>query len=200
MTEFIRDTCETLGVDLKIIKPKEGIIEYHKRMGVPADIVPVWSSMEASILVKDRPLINSSLRCCWDMRWNPMREFVAQYRPTFVIRGSKKIDKAVGVPNGHAEDGITYISPLWDMSDADVYGYLKSIKVELPDHYEMVQDSLDCYLCSAFLSFDTSIEKIEFTKTRYPDLWPSLRDNLRIVKDSLASEAAAVSAALAVIA
>lgn len=195
--QFVVDTCAALGATLVIVSPKEEIRAFHKRVGVPSDLVPVYSTVEFAPYVSDgRPLVNPTMRCCVTMLLAPMAEYIATVKPDFVVRGSKQSDLRVGVPNGHVEDGVTYLSPLWHMTDDGVFAYLQSVGAELPDHYGMVNDSLDCYLCSGHLTFGTGAGRLEYTRRRYPDLWPELEANLMTMRLAVGSELALIDGAL----
>lgn len=197
--QFVIDACASLGADLVIVEPAEPIRSFHERLGVPADVVPVFSTVELAPYLTEtekRPLVNPVMRCCASMLLAPMQEFVDKARPQFVVRGSKKADRRVGVPDGHVENGITYLSPLWNMTDADVFAYLDEVGAKLPTHYATVNDSLDCYLCSGHLTFGTGAARVEYTRRQHPDLWPELERNLTVMRSAIGRELALVDEAL----
>src|SRR5262249_18785421 len=99
------------------------------------------------------------------------------------------------VGNGYKENGVTYDSPLWEWSDGDVYAYLKEQSVMLPDHYGAINDSLDCWICSAHLAHHGD-EKMRYIREHYPDLWPIVADRVSTVRSVLASELRRIHSAL----
>ena len=132
------------------------------------------------------------------MIFEPMQKAVKESGVKTVLRGSKKSDSRVGVADGHVEDGITYLSPLWNWSDAQVFGYLEKEGVTLPKHYTAVPDSLDCWLCTGHL-LRHGAAKAQWTKENYPDLWPELSRRLGALRDVIDSERAALAASFDVV-
>ena len=188
MLKFVRDTCAKLGAELRIVKPPVTIEEFHSRLGLPSDIVPVEAMQQMRIYSRrtDGVMLQSSLSCCGTMLWNPMQKAMYDDNIRVVIRGSKRADGHVGVPDGYKDDrGVVYSSPLWEWTDDDVFSYLAEVGAELPEHYAAVNNSFDCLLCTAFLSHPGARERLEFTKRRYPKEWPLLEARLRQVRDAI---------------
>ncbi len=112
-----------------------------------------------------------------------------------VLRGSKKCDHRVGVGPSVEVEGITYESPLWDWSDDDVYVYLKEQGAELPEHYPEINDSLDCWICTAHLAHHGD-QKMKYIRENYPEFWPIVSERLGRVRKVLSDEMARISPAL----
>lgn len=200
MRQFVVDTCKKLGATLKIVTPPVSIEAYQAAHGLPSDIVPTEVSPQMQPFLKDKAEVRlqSSLTCCANMLWLPMQRALAADHITNVIRGSKKCDGHVGVPDGHIENGVTYHSPLWNWSDADVFNYLREVGAELPEHYEASNNSADCIFCTAFLCHEGARERLEWTKEKYPELWPTLKTRLNMVREVIDGEREKVDDALRV--
>ena len=182
--EHVERTCEKLGATLCIVCPPESVHGYTERVGLPADIVPV----EASDLVpvNGGVRLQPYTRCCAAMIWLPMQDAICELGVNVVLRGSKACDARVGVSDGHVEDGITYRSPLWHWSDADVMAYLKRQGADLPKHYPEVPDSFDCWICSAHLPHHGAA-KLRWTREHYPEFYAITADRIRKVRETLIS-------------
>lgn len=191
--EHVERTCQKLGATLRVITPQESVRAYTERMGLPADIVPV----EASDLmpVRGGTRLQPYTRCCGEMLWRPMAQAINEMGAKIVLRGSKKCDSRLGVPDGYVEGGITYRSPLWHWSDADVMAYLKEQGAELPKHYAEVPDSLDCWLCSAHLPHHGAA-KLKWTREHYPELFPIVAERIEKVRGVLLEHVNRISPAL----
>jgi phosphoadenosine phosphosulfate reductase len=194
---FVEETCRRLGARLEIVRPEMPVGAYTEQFGLPADIVPVEALAEMAPYLKEKPkqLLRPYLACCKAMIFDPMQAAIREMGATTVYRGSRKADARVGVPDGFVEDGITYLSPLWHWSDADVMAYLKREGVTLPAHYESVPDSLDCWLCTGHLARHGAA-KMQWTRENYADLWPELSDRLRRVEAVLEDHVGRIAAAL----
>lgn len=187
--DHIHGTCDRLNARLTIIHPPEDIREFHKREGLPSDIVPYEQTVhfrETMYAHVETP-IQTYVNCCYKMIMQPVDLFVRNNGYNTVIRGSKKCDARVGVPDGFSYDGVTYLSPIWDWSHEEVFAYLKQRGVELPPHYRYFPDSLDCYLCTGHLKH-YGLERIEFIKKFHPDKWPELYERLLKVGSAVENE------------
>jgi 3'-phosphoadenosine 5'-phosphosulfate sulfotransferase (PAPS reductase)/FAD synthetase len=186
---FVHELCDELGARLVVIGPPMAIRAYHALAGLPSDIVPVEATQEMAPYLADKPeqLLQSYTRCCGAMLWEPMQKAIRESGARTVLRGSKKADARVGVTSGHTEDGIQYLSPLWDWSDEKVLAYLEQAGVTLPAHYATVNDSLDCTICTAHLAHHGAA-KMRFMREHYPELWIETGDRLRRLGDTLNHE------------
>lgn len=187
--EFITETCDRLGARLTFIKPEITINEYIEKAGLPADIVPVESDAQFMGYLNDVPAVRLQpySRCCSAMIWQPMDRAVKMSGATLVLRGSKAFDGRRGVPSGHIEGGIEYASPLWDWSDSDVMGYLKAEGIMLPYHYNRVNESLDCTICTAHLAHNGT-DKMRFLRSDYPEIAADVKGRLGLIRDEVARQ------------
>lgn len=202
VVKFVRDTCEKLGARLKVVAPPVPIREFQATHGLPSDIVPVEASAQMSVYSKtDQPVkIQSIFSCCGAMVWKPLSEAMIADGITTVIRGSKACDQYVGVPDGHVDErGIVYQSPIWNWSDEDVFQYLKEVGADLPEHYAEVNNSFDCYLCTAFLTHSGAAERLRYTKKHYPKQWKELEMRARVVRHIVDRERGRLNEAFSVV-
>jgi ubiquinone/menaquinone biosynthesis C-methylase UbiE len=135
---------------LEVKGDQPGVIE---RYGYPSDVVPVLSSPQGSVLNgRHGPLIQSFMDCCARSLWAPMYNAIKALGITRVIRGQRNDEKLTGpVRNGDLIDGIEYILPIQDWTEAEVFAYLKEVSAEIPAYYENGErTSRDCWSCTAF--------------------------------------------------
>jgi 3'-phosphoadenosine 5'-phosphosulfate sulfotransferase (PAPS reductase)/FAD synthetase len=193
---YVEDTCRDLGARLTILEPDEPLEQYHARVGLPADVLPYWSSPSAVVYRADAPAARyqEPLRCCSARLWEPGQRYIRSSGHTLVLRGSKVADSRVGAPNGHIADGVEYRSPLWSWTDADVLSFLDARGVALPLHYaDGVADSLDCWSCTAHLQYHGAA-KLAWMRRHTPDLFAALAPRLAAVQQGTTAAALDVGA------
>lgn len=192
VVDFVMETCRAWNARLTIVRPVVDVKSYTEEFGLPSDIVPVDSSPEMRGFIHQRQPLQSYFSCCRKMLWEPMHKFVIDSDATLVLRGAKKSDPRVGVPPGHFDGGIEYASPLWNWSDDKVHAYLKQEGVSLPAHYASVNDSLDCWLCSAHLAHHGK-EKLAYLKEAYPAYWQETSERIARVRSEVMTHLSAVN-------
>lgn len=196
--DHIHATLDALGVKATFIRSDS--MGWTKTHGMPADIIPVEASDVAPHMAGASPRLISYFTCCFENIMRPMHEYVTASGHSLVLRGSKKADARVGVPSGFTFNGIEYRSPLWDWSDGEVFTYLSGNGISIPDQYDHgVNDGLDCWFCPAHLHH-SGAKKLEYLKTKYPDLWPDIAANVRTVASVAREEMARLSAVWDVVA
>lgn len=172
-------TLAALGVTATVLRSDSAA--WTGANGLPADVVPVESAEAAPFMEGQGPRLVNYLSCCFENIMRPMHEYVEASGHTLVLRGSKRADSRVGVPSGFVANGIEYRSPLWDWSDAEVFSYLDGEGIPLPEQYAAgVNDGLDCWFCPAHLKHHGGA-KLRYLRTAYPDLWPTISNNVRTV-------------------
>lgn len=198
--EFVRETCEKLKLRLRVVKPPIQISEYIEKFGYPSDIVPVEASLPMrNFNSGEGPMLQSGFQCCTAMLFRPLMLALQEDGITDIYRGSKKCDDRVGVADGFEdENGVTYHSPLWDWTDADVFDYLKRRGIEPAHHYKFVNESLDCVNCTAYLKGHASADRVRYTRDNYPERWPEFKRRLQLVNSVVSQERAAISEAMSV--
>lgn len=197
VVKHIHQTCEKLGAKLVTIRPPVDVFQHTQENGLPSDIVPVEATALAQVFLKPPPaqILQPYTQCCGAMIWEPMLKYTMDNGVDLVLRGSKACDQRVGIGPKNLVEGITYESPLWDWSDDDVYAYLREQGAELPDHYPEINDSLDCWICTAHLAHHGD-QKMHYIKKNYPDLWPVVADRMNRVRGVIEHEAARIAPAM----
>jgi 3'-phosphoadenosine 5'-phosphosulfate sulfotransferase (PAPS reductase)/FAD synthetase len=197
VVRHIEETCEKLKANLIVIRPPLDVMAYTAIKGLPSDIVPVEASAEMAPYLRDTPkqLLQSYLTCCGAMLWQPMMTYIHDNKIELVFRGSKASDSRVGVGPKHIENGVTYESPLWEWSDEDVFAFLSENGVSLPAHYAHINDSIDCWMCTAHLAHHGD-EKMRYIRDHYPDLWPTVQDRMGKMRNTVLDEMMKVTPAV----
>ena len=194
MYQHIKDlvvkTCENLNVKLKIVRPKMDIKDFHKENGLPSDIVPI-SKIEAmrDTFKNKGASLQGSVHCCSLMLWKPLHDAMIEDDIRVIVRGAKKADAHMSVPDGFIDErGVKYKNPLWEMTDNEVFKYLRENNIELPKHYSEVNCSFDCVGCSAFLYEAGTPGRLAWTKKNLPERWEYLRARINTVRSVLEDE------------
>lgn len=125
------------------------------RDGPPADVVGVWQTPMGRIVraAQDLPPVQTPFDCCHNNIWKPLDRAVRAFGATVVIRGQRN-GEAIKSPvrSGHIENGVKYVFPIEDWTEAQVLEYLDNKGIALPKHYAYFNSSLDCGHCTAYLS------------------------------------------------
>jgi phosphoadenosine phosphosulfate reductase len=128
--------------------------EFIWNMGYPVDLLPVNSTALGAMIhgVSGAKFVDY-LTCCASNIWEPMHNASRQLGVTEIIRGQKLSDKRRSpIFSGQTVDGILYTFPLENMTDEDVFNYLRTEKVKAPAYYEKGEISgHDCWDCTAYL-------------------------------------------------
>jgi len=191
MNKFIMDACKKFNVPLEIIRPPIPVQAHTELYGYPSDIVPSEFSPEHAFLWQAPPetKIQSRLQCCSALRWQPLQTAIMNSRITTVIRGYRNTDRyRTQGSRVVIENGIKYVAPLYDWTDQDVFEYLEKEGVGLPEQYGTTDNSLDCWLCTAFSTNKGSENDFKYIREHYPELWPELASRVRRVKDAVEKE------------
>jgi 3'-phosphoadenosine 5'-phosphosulfate sulfotransferase (PAPS reductase)/FAD synthetase len=149
---------------------------YISEWGYPVDIVPVWRTGFGMSLDErwGRKFIDWT-SCCATNIWAPLEKATRELGANVVYRGQKTADKIKSpIRSGHNENGVTYIFPLEEWTDEDVFAYLGD---RVPPHYRSGErTSRDCVNCTAYLH-----ENVE----RIAALPKNVRIELSVVLDDL---------------
>jgi 3'-phosphoadenosine 5'-phosphosulfate sulfotransferase (PAPS reductase)/FAD synthetase len=189
--DYVTETCRDLGANLIVVRPPIPVQQHIAEHGLPSDIVPDSSTDLMSLYLKEAPpRLQSAMSCCGASLFAPMYNAVKEGGYTVVYRGTKLSDERTGLGETFTVDGVEYRHPLWTWSDEDVRDYLDDLDVKLPEHYAAVNDSLDCYCCTAHTRTSYAADRLEWIRKNYPDKWPSLSNDLRTVRRTVAIEAA----------
>jgi 3'-phosphoadenosine 5'-phosphosulfate sulfotransferase (PAPS reductase)/FAD synthetase len=169
--------------------------ESIKRSGYPVDVVPIRFSVPGhSFEPGDRIKIRPYLSCCGENIWWPLEAYCKEKGFTTVIRGQRHDERMrTPIPHGHVEDGVTYLFPIEQWTEGDVFHYLHKNDIEIPAHYAVTKTSLDCWSCTAFLH-ESGVHK--WLKTKHPEKHKESQSRLRQIKAAIESEMAYLNAVL----
>ena len=156
--------------------------------GLPVDLVPVWHTpIGRRCRTGSSERAQSPFDCCYANIWKPLDEFVRAVGATLVIRGQRAEERVKApIRSGHIEDGIEYLFPIEDWTQADVLAYLVANDVVLPRYYTYVNSSLDCQHCTAYLFENRG--KFDFIEQYHPALHDELQRTLRGMRKVAHSE------------
>lgn len=178
MTAFIRDFGTRWG---RYHEVKTDLMEEWKRGGLPSSIVPTEHSVEATRKPRE-PKIQPWLSCCARGRSLPGIEwFLSHADFTGELTGQREQDNNPAIqrvmfhPNGKA----TYC-PLWDWTENEVFIYLAECGVQLPFHYAIEPESLECWCCPKLTP-----GRVAFMQEFYPAEAAVALEHARRVKASL---------------
>lgn len=147
--------------------------------GWPVDVLPVANSPWGGAIsghegIQLRPWIE----CCARNFWIPMNDAVRAHGITRVIRGQRTNEQYKSpIRSGAIVEGVEYVFPLEDWTEAEVFAYLKKIGVAAPAYYDEVKSSLDCWLCTAFL--DVKDAQIGYLAKHHPEKHAIVHGKLR---------------------
>jgi 3'-phosphoadenosine 5'-phosphosulfate sulfotransferase (PAPS reductase)/FAD synthetase len=199
MFDFVRPfaerVCNLWDFKLEVIetKPLQGVL--------PSDIVPAWSTPFGNWFLPDEDKavteLVSGIDCCNAVLWQPLKQAVQESGTSLVIRGSKDTDAHISVKSGTVFEGVEYLNPLAEWTDTEVMFYLKDYAIELPKQYGLgVNHSLDCAHCTAWLSTEAEVQRIQFTREHYPEIFAELQHRMGLVLDETHRRSAALVPAL----
>ncbi len=185
VSEFVRSSVSALGMRLHVTGPETSCDSWQAANGYPADVVPWDATPQMKFAITNQPVsIVPYATCCTVNLWQPLQDSIKALGADTIIRGSKACDSKVSVPDGFVSDGVTYLSPLWNWSDDDVFAYLEKHGVELPPQYASGGDSLDCWCCTAYLN-DHGRERFNYLKQNYPSLYVEAARRLDAVRQTV---------------
>lgn len=165
------------------------------RSGYPVDVVPIRYSVpghafEPGERIKTRPY----MACCGENIWWPMEKHCRDNGFTTLIRGQRNDERMrTPIKSGHVQDGVTYLFPIEDFTEADVFQYLHDNDIEVPAHYAVTKTSLDCWSCTAFLH-ESGVH--QWLKQEHPEKHRESQSRLREIKTAIQAEMAYLDAVL----
>jgi phosphoadenosine phosphosulfate reductase len=153
--------------------------------GLPSDIVPIdWTTDGMNYTGQKSVKVQSYLGCHFQNIAIPLMKAAHDNGVTKLIRGQRLDEpKKSTAVNGSIVDGITYIQPIENWTKKQVLDFIVSQRGELPEHYHIEHSSLDCYDCTAFMA--DSVDRIEWTKTKHPDLYDKYLIKMNALKSTL---------------
>ena len=186
IVNFIRKTTSDLNMQLHEVGPSIPVEQWQDKNGLPVDILPIDAApvMRATLANPPKQALVPYNVCCTVNKWQPMQNLISDIGAKIVIRGSRKSDPKISAADGHVENGITYLSPIWDWSDEDVFEYLKGMGAEIPPQYEQGGDSMDCWCCTAYMDHHGA-QRYAHMKKHFPELYAKGSARLGRVRETL---------------
>lgn len=123
--------------------------------GPPADVVGVWQTPTGRLLrvAQSLPPVQTPFDCCAENIWRPLDRASRGLGATVIVRGQRNSEALKStVRSGYIENGVKYVFPIEEWTEAQVLEYLEREGVPLPKHYAYFNSSLDCGHCTAYLS------------------------------------------------
>lgn len=155
---------------------------FVREHGHPADVIPFEATPEGRIATRSNgPRLVPLQQCCRENLWIPAQRCVREYGATGCIRGDKTSDPlSSGILSGMVIDGVEYLFPLADWSDAQVMDYLGD---ELPPSYRRgLATSLDCINCTAYLAENPG--RIADLRETHPRAYREVEPVIRWMRDA----------------
>jgi phosphoadenosine phosphosulfate reductase len=129
--------------------------ENIKKYGYPSDVVPInYTPLGKQWVKKSHDFkIQSAFDCCAMNMWHPLNDAMKLLGIKTVIRGQRRDEQYTAkITDGHVDtQGITYRLPIENWTVEQVFEYLKTNSVEVPDYYSTEATSHDCWNCTAYL-------------------------------------------------
>lgn len=125
------------------------------RNGPPADVVGVWQTPTGRLLrvAQTMPPVQAPFDCCAENIWRPLDRASRGAGATIIVRGQRNSEVLKSpVRSGYIENGVKYVFPLEEWTEAQVVEFLDNRGIALPKHYAYFNSSLDCGHCTAYLS------------------------------------------------
>jgi phosphoadenosine phosphosulfate reductase len=122
--------------------------------GWPVDVLPVRNTALGVSLYGDAPLMQSYLNCCAENIWFPLHKAILDCGATKAIKGQRGADEHKSTAkDGTTIYGVTYLMPIYDWTDAQVFAFLEDAGAELAPGYRAGEKTgRDCWDCTAYLS------------------------------------------------
>jgi phosphoadenosine phosphosulfate reductase len=168
--------------------------ECIERNGFPVDILPIENHPQIQHLAQQRKLkLQGFMECCYRNILKPLHDKTLELGATLIIRGQKNCDRLKSpVRSGDVVDGIEYLFPLEDWSDARVLAFVQDSGL-LPEHYQQANTSLDCMTCTAHLRDNGW--KLPYLDAHHPSQAATVRHRLKLISQELEPTLHALSAA-----
>jgi len=125
----------------------------------------------------------------------PMHRACTSLGATVIVRG-QRTDERIKSPirSGTIYNGVKYIFPLEDWTEDQVRGYLVSMGVPLPRHYDYFNSSLDCGHCTGYVS--ENVGRMRYLREHHPDVHAEVVQRLSRIMLGAATEMGNIVAAL----
>lgn len=155
--------------------------EWRQINGHPVDALPEAGAYDArGTGLPDMPIMCLPMECCVANISLPLMQKVLELGATTLIRGDKLSDpRRPTTRHGDEVQGVRFLFPLRDFSDAQVIEYLDRIG-QLPAHYIGGQvHGTDCMTCTATFGMGPEVVRASCPKGHADKVLRPLRESLR---------------------
>lgn len=174
MVEFVR----AFGTDWRLVELAGDLAAQFRQFGLPSTIVPVRHAVGGHPHPLE-PKLTPWIHCCARVRFQPALDWLRDQGVTLFLHGQRRED---GNPMPWIGDklvpGVEAHAPLWYWSNADVATYIEAHGITLPSHYGEVQDSLECFVCTAPLTSS----RLAYMQRAYPEYARRVEDAARQIR------------------
>lgn len=181
----------------RFIEVKGNAPQWIEEHGWPVDVLPVSHSATGRILHGgNNQLMQPFTDCCAQNVWGPMQRAMLEMKAPLVIRGQRNSEKMKStIRSGHTQDGVEYWFPIEDWSEGEVFQYLRSAGVELPQSYlDGAGTSVDCLHCTAWMRDNSSV--MGWLEARHPDAYREVCRRLSTIRSAALEDVDAITEAL----
>lgn len=175
---FVRD----IGRVHELVEIRSDLRSQWARYGLPVELLPIHNALPGR--VHREPKLQLWTSCCEMNRSRPSFDFLmAQPRGAVVLHGQRLDDGApgLGMQSWPFSPAVKLVAPLADWKAADVREYVAREAVPLPSHYAEVEDSLDCWPCTAAPLHRAGDSRMAYLRRNHPDFHRAVVAGLRRV-------------------
>lgn len=183
--EHVRKNAQ--GFELRVIKHDP--VSRWFRDGLPSSIIPIdhWKGATSTPLA---PRVQPWKVCCAG-RIDDNLDLLASYGFNVLLSGQRE-DDAIGNFESQTLSGLMIYAPLWRWPEADVLAYLKDHSLELAQHADGCDTSMECMICPAQMTKN----RAALIKANYPHLWEQVSALVNETLKAVDGEASAIKEAL----
>jgi phosphoadenosine phosphosulfate reductase len=150
--------------------------------GLPTDLLPHTAHLVGQ-LMGEGPRLVARYDCCWANLMSPIYDRIKADKNTLVIRGTKRSDMArLPVSSGDTDGGLTFLYPLQDWTNAQVFAFLREQGAPVSRIYDHVENSPECARCSAWWGE----KRASYLREHHPQLYQDYGHRLKAVADAIA--------------
>lgn len=181
ISEHIRKCAK--GYELRIIKHDP--ISRWFRDGLPTSVLPMdnWSGATSA---PKFPKLQPWKVCC-SRRIDDNIGLLSSYGFNVLLSGQRQADAHGSLEHQILPNMMVY-APLWAWSDTNIASHVKEHSLELPEHCDSGDTSLECAICPAQMSQN----RAALIKTKQPTLWPQVKALVNVTTEAALTELSAI--------
>lgn len=187
MEEFIRE----YGQKFNLVELSSNQAERFKTVGYPSFVIPIYNTPLAIQHIKGvrKAVINDWITCCRDLRSAPAMSYANSIGSTLIIHGQRGEDNGGFHEYGH-DGNIDIYGLVFNWSNEDIYQYINTHKLKLPEQYSYSPESkgeslsFECWNCPA----NISMTKVNYMRDKYPELLAEFKPIIKAVYGSVSDE------------